>query len=195
MYLEQCWPLLWLLFSSVDSSSPLLAAKEKHIYWPCPQTDACPAPFPLSFQPKVTCQGLVFAASPVHLLTLLLFSSIFAPSSEVFWLRLPAWHTSSLPPVPAVPWALGSLQTPTPVRFAPSIFLLPFSAVHSHQPHHHLGVVSTATFLNFYPCSTAAFSPVTPPFPSVVLKTTSLESQHFDGVFTTHLMRVVSRCF
>lgn len=83
MYLEQCWPLPWLLFPPVGSSSPLLAAKEKHIYWPYPQTDACLAPSPHSLQPKVTCQGLVFAASPVHLLTLPLFSSSFALSSEV----------------------------------------------------------------------------------------------------------------
>lgn len=96
-------------------SSPLLAAKEKHIYWPGPQTDACPTPFPLSLQPEVTCQGLVFAASPVHLLTLLLFSSIFAPSSEVLWFCLPAWHTSSLQLAPAVLWALDSLQTPRPL--------------------------------------------------------------------------------
>lgn len=113
MYLEHCSPLLWLLFSPVGSSFPLLAAKQKHIYWPSPQTDACLLPFPLSLQPTVTCQGLVVAASSVHCLTLPLFRSLFAASSEVPCPCLPAWHASSLPPAPAVLWAL-SRRPPSP---------------------------------------------------------------------------------
>lgn len=80
----------------------------------------CPTPFPLSLPPGVTCQGLVFAASPVHLLTLPLFSSFFPPSSELLWLCLPAWHTSSFSPAPAVLWA--------PLRLPPLSDLPPASS-------------------------------------------------------------------
>lgn len=112
MYLEHCSPLLWLPVSPVGSSFPLLAAKEKHIYWPCPQTDACLVPFPLSLQSKVTCQGLVIAASLVCCLTLPRFRYLSAAPPEVPWPCLPAWHASSLPPVLAAFWSPSRLPPP-----------------------------------------------------------------------------------
>lgn len=178
MYLEHCSPLLWLPVSPVGSSFPLLAAKEKHIYWPCPQTDACLVPFPLSLQSKVTCQGLVIAASLVCCLTLPRFRYLSAAPPEVPWPCLPAWHASSLPPVLAAFWS--------PSRLPPPHFeLLSASCSGPCQPFTRSPPPpggAASYFLGTHPCSAATSSPVPSPLFSDVLMSLALEFQHLQCV-------------
>lgn len=110
----------------MGSSSPLLAAKEKHIYWHCPQTDACLAPFPLSFSAKPSLAKGWWLLPPLS-------TASHCCSSSPFWQpplkfpcpRSPVLLASRLPLSPAALLAPASLS---PARSARSLFLPPLPA-------------------------------------------------------------------
>lgn len=155
----------------MGSSFPLLAAKEKHIYWPCPQSDACLVPFPLSLQSKVTCQGLVVAASRC-----LSSGTFLQPLLKSPWPCLPAWHASSLLP------ALVAFGVPSRLPL-PSSELLSASCSSPCQLFTPRGGGAASYFLGSHPCSAATSSPLPSPLFPDVLMILSLESQRLPCVY------------
>lgn len=87
LYSQPC-----LHFFPVGSSSPLLVAKEKHVYWHGPQTDACLSPFPLSLSAKPSPAKGWWLLPPQS-------TASHCCGSSPFWQPLPKFPCQQPPPL------------------------------------------------------------------------------------------------